>query len=216
MRAAIATALRFGLGGRVGAVGPRPDGELVLYEFETCPYCRKVREALVWFDLDVLVQPCPPGGARFRDRRGPPYPLLVDGEREIRESSVIVRHLATHYGDGHVPWAQRLGPLTTITAGLASLALPRLRACDARAPVQPLELFADETSAAARQIRWWLSALELPYRWRTCGRGSAKLEELARRTGRTELPALLDVEAGVDVRPADAAVAHLQRVYAGR
>ncbi|MCY1012286.1 glutathione S-transferase N-terminal domain-containing protein [Nannocystis pusilla] len=62
---AVATAVRFGLGGRVGATGPRPTGELVLYEFEACPFCRKVREALVWLDLDVTMRPCPPGGTRF-------------------------------------------------------------------------------------------------------------------------------------------------------
>ena len=53
--AAAATAVRLGLGGRVGASGPRPAHELVLYEFEWCPFCRKVREALVWLDLDVLM-----------------------------------------------------------------------------------------------------------------------------------------------------------------
>lgn len=211
---AIATAARFGLGGRVGAVGARPTGELVVYEFEACPFCRKVREALVWLDLDALVQPCPPGGTRFRPAHGPPYPTLFDDEVEIRESSVIVRHLVERYGDGHVPWALRLGPLTTVTSGVASLALPRLRALASRAPTQPLELFADETSAAAREIRTWLCALEIPYRWRTCGRGSAKLTELGQRTGRAELPALLDPGTGADLRGAGAAVAHLQRTYA--
>lgn len=215
LRSALATALRGGLGGRVGAVGPRPSGELVLYEFEACPFCRKVREALVWFDLDALVRPCPPGGTRFRPGHGPPYPLLVDGGEEIRESSVIVRRLAERYGDGHVPWALRLGPLTTVSSALASGVLPRLRVRGSRPPEQPLELFADETSAAAREIRAWLCALEIPYRWRTCGRGSTKREALVRRTGSDVLPALLDPAAGVDLRDADAAVAHLQRAYAG-
>ncbi|MFZ6181948.1 glutathione S-transferase N-terminal domain-containing protein [Nannocystis pusilla] len=210
---AVATAVRFGLGGRVGATGPRPTGELVLYEFEACPFCRKVREALVWLDLDVSMRPCPPGGTRFRPERVPPFPQLVDDGQLIRESSAIVRHLVDRYGDGHVPLALRLGPLTTLASGLASLALPRVRAIASEAPAQPLELFADETSAEARQIRQWLCAREIAYRWRTCGRGSAKLAELAERTGRAELPALLDPGPGVDVRGAGAAVAHLQRTY---
>lgn len=210
---AVATAARFGLGGRVGATGPRPTGELVLYEFEACPFCRKVREALVWLDLDVLMRPCPPGGTRFRPERVPPFPQLVDGGQLIRESSAIVQHLVDRYGDGDVPWALRLGPLTTLSSGLASLALPRVRALASAAPNQPLELFADETSAEAREIRQWLCAREIAYRWRTCGRGSAKMAELAERTGRAELPALLDPNHGVDVRGAGAAVAHLQRTY---
>ncbi|WAS92910.1 glutathione S-transferase N-terminal domain-containing protein [Nannocystis punicea] len=208
---AVATAVRLGLGSRVGATGPRPTGELVLYEFEACPFCRKVREALVWLDLDVSMRPCPPGGTRFRPAHGPPYPMLVDGEQVIRESSVIVRHLVSRYGDGQVPWPLRLGPLTTVSSGLASLALPRVRALASEAPARPLELFADETSAEAREIRQWLCAREIAYRWRTCGRGSAKFAELAERTGRAELPALLDGDA--DLRGAGAAVAHLQRTY---
>jgi len=213
--AAAATAVRLGLGGRVGASGPRPAHELVLYEFEWCPFCRKVREVLVWLDLDVLMQPCPPGGTRFRPGHGPPYPLLVEEGRDMHESSVIVRHLVDRYGDGHVPWPLRLGPLTTVSSGLASAVLPRTRALPSRAPAQPLELFADETSAAAREIRHWLCALEIPYRWRTCGRGSAKVTALAERTGRAELPALLDPNSDADLRGAGTAVAHLQRTYGG-
>lgn len=212
---ALATALRFGAGGRAGAAGPRPTGALELYEFEACPFCRKVREALVWLDLDALVHPCPRGGTRFRAEHGPPYPLLIDNGVEIRESSVIVQHLAAHYGQSHVPWVMRAGPLTDITCGLASLALPRLRVKPSRAPTRPPELFADETSAAARAVRGWLCALEIPYRWRTCGRGSAKLAELSARTGRADLPALLDQEAGSDVRGADAVIAHLRQTYGG-
>lgn len=213
--AAAATAVRLGLGGSVGATGPRPAHELVLYQFEACPFCRKAREALVWLDLDALVRPCPPGGTRFRPGHGPPYPLLVDEGREIHESSVIVRHLVDRYGDGYVPWPLRLGPLTTVSSGLASLALPRRRVLASREPARPLELFADETSAGAREIRQWLCALEIPYRWRTSGRGSAKIAELADRTGRAELPALLDPNGDADLRGAGAAVAHLQRTYGG-
>lgn len=216
IRAALATAARFGAGSRVGAVGPRPAGGLVLYEFEACPFCRKVREALVWLDLDALVLPCPKQGTRFRSQHGPPYPLLLDGGEEVRQSAVIVRHLMTRYGDGHVPWVMRLTPLATATAAIASELLPRLPARPSRAPARPLELFADETSAAARAIRAWLCALELPYLWRTCGVGSAKRDELVQRTGRAELPALLDANTGADLRGAEAAVAHLRSVYEAR
>mgnify|MGYP002777713167 CR=1 FL=1 len=213
LRSALATALRFGLGGRAGGVASQPVDAPELYEFESCPYCRKVREALVWFDLDVLVRPCPPGGTRFRPGRGP-FPLLVDGGQEIRGSSVIVRHLAARAGRP-VPWALRLGPLVNVTSGLASAVLPRVRARASRPPERPLELFADETSPAARELRSLLCALELPYRWRTCGRGSATPLELAARTGDATLPALLDPNTGADLRGAAAAASHLSRAYAG-
>jgi len=41
-------------------------GTLKLYEFEACPFCRKVREAMSALDLDVLMFPCPKGGERYR------------------------------------------------------------------------------------------------------------------------------------------------------
>ena len=61
------TILRLGTGMRVGALGKRPDTPLELYDFESCPYCRKVREALSILDLDAHVYPCPKGGSQFRE-----------------------------------------------------------------------------------------------------------------------------------------------------
>lgn len=212
VRSALATALRLGLGGRVGAAAEQ-SGTLELYEFEHCPFCRKVREALVYFDLDALVRPCPPGGTRFRPLVGGPFPLLVDDGEPVRESDVIVRRLAARSREGHVPWALRLGPLTTVGSGLASLVLPRARARPSREPERPLELFADEVSDDARAIRRALCEREIPYLWRTCGRGSAKPRELAERTGNATLPALLDPNTGADLRGAAASVAHIERLY---
>ena len=39
----------------------RPQKLLELYEFEGCPFCRKVREAISVLDLDVTIYPCPKG-----------------------------------------------------------------------------------------------------------------------------------------------------------
>ena len=51
-----ATLATLGVGAFVGELGPRPAKTLELYEFEACPFCRKVREALSVLDLDALVQ----------------------------------------------------------------------------------------------------------------------------------------------------------------
>ena len=32
---------------------------IILYEYEACPFCRKVREALTSLDLDYVARPCP-------------------------------------------------------------------------------------------------------------------------------------------------------------
>lgn len=208
MRSALATALRLGLGARVGASGPPRGRVLELYEFETCPYCRKVREALVWFDLDALILPCPPGGTRFRAGRGP-FPILVDEGATIQGSSQIVAHLAALRG-APVPAPLRLGPLTTATTALASALLPPARARPSRPPAARLELFADETSAAARTARSWLCSLELPYLWRTAGLGSRKRDELRARVGSDDLPVLFD---GDLVLRAAEIPEHLRRTY---
>ena len=50
-----ASTARVGLGMEVGALGSRPARPLELYDFEGCPYCRKVREALSMLDLDAIV-----------------------------------------------------------------------------------------------------------------------------------------------------------------
>ena len=63
------TLARGGTGGRVGISGQRPAQLLELYEFEACPFCRKVREALTILDLDAMIFPCPKGAPGFREER---------------------------------------------------------------------------------------------------------------------------------------------------
>ena len=86
---------------------PRPKGELILYEFDSSPYCRKVRDACTALDLEVLCKPCPgalPGG-KFSDelfartgRRTVPY-LIDEGLGvEMFESDDIMNHLFANYG----------------------------------------------------------------------------------------------------------------------
>ena len=74
---------RLGLGHGVGRLGIRPEKPLILYEYEACPFCRKVREALTQLDLSVQIRPCPRGGQRFRPevvRHGgrEQFPYLID------------------------------------------------------------------------------------------------------------------------------------------
>ena len=53
----VVTVARLGAGMEVGPIGRRPEKPLELYEFEGCPFCRKVREALSVLDLDAVVYP---------------------------------------------------------------------------------------------------------------------------------------------------------------
>ena len=85
-----ATLARCAAGLRIGALGSRPERLLELYEFEACPYCRKVREALSVLDLGALIHPCPKGGPRFRPeaaRRGGKAPPMPSASRSSGGSS---------------------------------------------------------------------------------------------------------------------------------
>ncbi len=64
----VASSLRL-WGGTSATLPPlRPQKTLELYDMEGCPCCRLVREALTELDLEVMLYPCPKGGARFIGR----------------------------------------------------------------------------------------------------------------------------------------------------
>lgn len=201
LSSAAASAVRFPLGLRVGAVGPRPAKMLELYEFEACPFCRKVREALTMLDLDVLVRPSPHGGERYRPEaiaRGgkAQFPLLLDPNEDLvlYESDDIVSHLYARYGAGEPPLGLRLGALGNMTSGIASvLRLASGRsATKSRRPEEPLHLWSFEISPYCRPVREELSELELPYVLHNLGKDSTKRPAFLERTGKVMVPYLED------------------------
>ncbi len=192
--------LELGAGLLVRDSARQPPALLELYEFESCPYCRRVREALSVMDLDAKIFPCPPGGTRFRPEvaaRGgkAQFPFLVDPntDRWMYESSDIVRYLASTYGDGGVPLGQRLGPLDTLRSSLSSLPrIGKVRARPSKAPEQPLELWSFEASPFCRIVRERLSSLELPYVLHNVAKRSKKRDAFVARSGRMMVPFLVD------------------------
>lgn len=217
-----ASLARLGAGMQVAGVGRRPERPLVLYDFEACPYCRKVREALSILDLDAEIRPCPLGGTRFRpevQRRGGKmqFPYLDDPNtrRALYESDDIVRYLVAEYGDGTVPLALALGPLTVVSSGLASLA--RLgRGASARAsrvPTAPLELWSFEASPYCRLVREVLCELEIPYLLHNVAKGSAKREAFVARAGKMQVPWLWDPNTGQGLYESADIVRYLETTY---
>jgi glutathione S-transferase len=217
-----ATVLRLGSGVAVGSLGPRPAQPLQLYEFEGCPYCRKVREALTILDLEADVFPCPKGGKRYRPRvcamgGKEQFPFLVDphtGEM-LYESDEILRHLFREYGDGAVPWLLSAGPLTLATAALAGAVRPGLgiRVRASREPEVPLELWSFEASPFCRIAREALCSLELPYRLHNVGKGSPSRAAFVERSGRMQVPFLADPNTGIELFESADIVAYLERSY---
>jgi glutathione S-transferase len=217
-----ATLARGAQGLRSGRLGRRPAEPLVLYEFESCPFCRKVREALTVLDLEAEVRPCPKGGRRFRPEviaRGgkAQFPYLVDPNsgQEMYESEAIVRHLFATYGDGPPPGAL-LGPLAALSGGIASgLRFGRgTRAEPSRAPGLPLELWSFEASPYCRIVREKLCTLELPYRLHNVGKGSPSRSAFVERSGKLQVPYLADPNTGAALFESDAIVDYLERTYA--
>jgi glutathione S-transferase len=218
-----ATLARAGVGVSVTALGPRPEKPLELYEFEACPFCRKVREALTLLDLEVLVLPCPKGGPRFREevkRRGGKYqfPYLVDPNtgKEMYESDAIVAYLFERYGAGRPPLLLSPGALTNLSAGLASALRPGFgaRYRPARAPELPLELWSFEASPFCRIVRECLSSLELPYRLHNVGKGSPRRTSFRERSGKMMVPWLVDPNTGASMFESADIVRYLERTYA--
>jgi glutathione S-transferase len=216
---ALATLIRLAAGVRVTSPGPQPAQPLELYEFEACPYCRKVREALSSFDLDAMIYPCPRGG-RFRDvvkRRGGKlmFPYLVDPNtgKEMYESDDIIRYLADTYRDGKVPFT--LGPLTVASGAMAAAvrAGKGRKVRPARAPEKPLELWSYEASVYSRLAREALNDLEIPYLLHNVAGKSAGRDAFKARSGKMMVPYLADPNTGKEMFESADIVAYLEATY---
>jgi glutathione S-transferase len=218
-----ATLARLPAGMTVGELGPRPKQPLELYEFEACPYCRKVREALTMLDLEAMIYPCPRNAPRFRKQvvtKGgkAQFPYLVDpntGEA-MYESDDIIAYLYETYGDGKVPLILSLGPLTTLGASFASaFRLGRGQGYrPARAPKKPLELYSFELSPYARIAREALCTLEIPYLLHNVGKNSPSRPAFEKRSGKVMVPYLVDPNTDTEMFESAEIVAYLERTYA--
>lgn len=239
----LVTAFRGGYGVRATPARNRPPLMFELWEFEACPYCRIVREALTELDLDALIRPCPVGGTRYRPEPGQlggkaqvPYFRDPNTGVEMYESADIVTYLFETYGEG-LPLHWR-APLL-VQLGSAMAGLPRVLAGRAarpsRLPERPLELFSFEASPYARPVRETLCELELPWVLRSVGRTtftdwipprlrrSLELQPrpetpnrcaLYERTGELSIPYLIDPNTGVEMRESAEIVEYLNAEYA--
>ena len=197
--------VRLGAGMKVGPLGERPEKMLELYEFEACPYCRKVREALSFLDLDAVIYPCPKNGPTFRQQVNEQggkmqFPFLKDpntGET-MYESDEIIRYLFSRYGKGKAPFLHAGGPVNTVP-GFLGVPLRGSRGMNymsAKKPEQLLELYSFEASPYCRIVREVLSNLEIPYVLHNVAKGSPSREAFVERSGRMMVPYLMDPNTG--------------------
>jgi len=217
------TWLRAGAGSRVVDPGARPVEPLVLYEFEACPFCRRVREALSRLDLEAEIRPCPKGGQRFRGEvvalgGKEQFPFLVDPNTGARmyESVEIVAYLQREYGRSAPPVSGRAGAIRTlllVASGLGRGAAGS-RARASRRPAQPLVLYGYEAQPESRLVREALCELELPYAMRPAARGSAPRAGTDLEIHGCELPHVVDPNRGVERSGWRAILRHLEEAYA--
>eukprot|EP00601_Ochromonadales_sp_CCMP2298_P004281 CAMPEP_0173182588 /NCGR_PEP_ID=MMETSP1141-20130122/7927_1 /TAXON_ID=483371 /ORGANISM="non described non described, Strain CCMP2298" /LENGTH=297 /DNA_ID=CAMNT_0014105711 /DNA_START=32 /DNA_END=925 /DNA_ORIENTATION=- len=209
----------------------RPVKLLVIYQYEGCPFCRKVREAISVLALDVLVKPCPRetlkayghiDESRYRpeaEKIGGKvmFPLLLDPnvseDFHLYESDAIVAHLWGTYGQGaQKPLLCKVAEALKGTLFLATLfrLLPHMGIL--RTPSllpadhQPLELFSNEGNPMCRIVREALDSLELPYLLRSCPVGGP--------TAADNLPELRDLNSGRQLTGARSIVTYLHATYA--
>ena len=218
----LVSVLRGGRGWFARGASARPLEPLELYEFEACPFCRKVRETLSELDLEYVNRVAAHGSAK-RDalaaRGGKTMvPYLIDPNTgtEMYESEDIIDHLRTNYGQRR-GWRWRLvAPFNTAGAALASLARPYGRRVARPRPEQPaelLELFNFEASPYCRKVRETLCELDLDHRVRNVAKGSPRRAELIARGGKMMVPYLIDPNTGTEMYESDDIVAYLQRTY---
>jgi len=217
------TLIRGGSGAAVGRTGDRPQKMLELYDFEGCPFCRKVREALSILDLDAVIRPCPKNGPTYRkqlaERAGrEQFPYLVDPNTstEMYESDAIVQYLFDQYGDGELPLLLSVPLLTTLSSMLAGAPRPGLGSYyrEGKKPVRPLELYSYEASPFCRIVREALCTFEIPYVLHNVARGSAQRSRFEQRSGKMMVPYLVDPNTSIEMFESGDIVRYLEQTYA--
>jgi len=218
----------------------RPEKLLQLYDMENCPYCRLVREVLTELDLDAEIRPCPKDGTRFRPQAKALggkklFPFLVDPNTgtQLYESADIIEYLSRSYQRR----VRSMRPIALagsfLMSGLRSN--KGIRARPSKAPERPLELFSFEASPYSRPVRELLCELEIPYVLRNTGKGAwtdmgpesfrdklfkarkdtgRNRKILLERTGRVQVPYLIDPNTGTEMYESTDIVAYLEKTYA--
>lgn len=216
--------LRLGRGWFASPGARQPEQLLHLYEFESCPFCRKVREVLSEMDLAYVNHPCPKG-SNNRDivmAKGGKlqFPFLVDPNTgaEMYESEAIITYLLDTYGSGRGAIGKLGAPLNTIASSVASAARPRggrtQGAAAARTqPAEPLVLYNFEASPYCRKVREALGALNLDHVVDNVARGGVRRPDLVARGGKMMVPYLIDPNTGTEMYESDDIVAYLQQTY---
>ena len=186
---------------------------LVLFEYNGCPFCQRVRTVISELDLDARVYPTPrvtikayakTGDSRYRhevkEKSGQlMFPYMEDPNTGARmsDSGAIIAYLLETYGGGAN--ARPFSPLPISKLMLRSLRLSLyfgVLRVPSRPPAEPLIFLGAQGNAGSIMVFDALTCLELPYLWKACARGSRKEAELAELAGPTAQLFLKDPNTG--------------------
>ena len=204
----------------------RPTKPIKIYQFQGCPFCRKVREAVIGLDLDVTYYPTPQGGPEYRPfvastggKSQFPYMIDENTGESMYESDAIIEYLYEKYGPGKDKVSGFLtSPITPLAAGLSMI--PRMgkgsRYRPSKKPenMQPITFWGYEASPFCALVTEVLNELELPYNQRSCGRGSPKRQELFDKRGTFQVPYIEDPNTGIAMFESADIVQYLEETYA--
>jgi len=204
---------------------PEPKRRLELYDFEACPYCRRVREVLCELDLDYLCYPVAKGGHhrnRLKKLGGKVQaPFLFDPNTKVQlyESDAIIAYLNATYGAGQAAgWSL---PVPSLFDNAASAASAVLRygygsVCRVRRRGKeplPLTLYNMEGSPYCRKVRELLCELDLVHVVKNVPKGSPKRAHLQALGGKVQVPYLIDPNTGRGMYESDDILAYLEEHY---
>lgn len=178
-------------------------------------------------------RPCP--GARqssfseelFERTGKQTVPYLIDPNTgvEMFESDDQIQYLLDTYGpdkslyDGKALWPITFKEFSIFTSTIA--ALVRNMPGSSRQPnarpdneeMLPLELWGYEASPFVKPVREKLVSLALPHLMVSCSRGSANRDRLIERTGRFQVPFLVDPNTGLELFESPEICEYLDAVY---
>ncbi|OEU14536.1 hypothetical protein FRACYDRAFT_188283, partial [Fragilariopsis cylindrus CCMP1102] len=213
---------------------PRPTIPLVLYEYDSSPYCKRVREIINLLDLTVEYRPCP--GARDGNfstelyektgRRTVPYLYDPNTDQGLFESNDQIEYLLTNYGpqdvtsyDRKALWPITFGGFSIFTSSLCAVVLgmpckrKQMNARPDNEDMIPIEIWGNEASPFVRPVREKLCSLCLPHNMISCSRGSVNRDIMIQKTGRFQVPYLVDPNTGVEMYESEEIVKYLDTVY---
>lgn len=211
---------------------PRPVKPLILYEYVASPFCKRVRETINLLDLTVEFRPCPGARAGFSEelfersgRRTVPYLVDPNTGIEMAESGDQIEYLLSTYGPPEDSFDRKaLWPITfegfSVNTAIAAALLQNMpgatRQENARpdnGQMKPLELWGYECSPFVAPVREKLCSLCLPHVFVSCSRGSANRNKMMKKTGRFQVPFLVDPNTGIEMFEGAEMVKYLDQVY---